>query len=47
MRQEFIQTKSRKIAMLRTPWACRWVKVENGYRAFESISDYRIFMGAS
>lgn len=43
MRVEFIDCASRSTAARRCPWACKIVRVEGGYRAFESIEDYRIW----
>lgn len=40
MRSEFIEAKTKKQAEKKAPWACRIVKVEGGYHAFESIEDY-------
>jgi hypothetical protein len=40
MRTQFVQTESRKQAAAECPWAAKIVKVEGGYRCFESISDY-------
>lgn len=40
MRQEFIQVESRKDAIKQAPWAAKIVKVDGGYKAFESIQDY-------
>ena len=44
MRQEFLAgCKSRKEAQAEATWANWFVKVEGGYRAFESATDYAIF----
>jgi hypothetical protein len=40
MRKQFIKCKTRKTAERRAPWASYIVKVEGGYRAFESSYDY-------
>ena len=40
MRKELIVCKNRKTAVKRAPWACKVVKVEGGYMAFESWDDY-------
>ena len=40
MRSQFIECKTRAIAARQCPWAAKIVKVEGGYRAFESIQDY-------
>lgn len=45
MRTEFVECKSRSTAVRRCPWAAKIVKVDGGYRAFESISDYRVWKG--
>jgi len=41
VRREFIQVKTRRTAVKRAPWACWIVKVEGGYMAFESATDYK------
>ncbi len=41
MKKEFIEVKSRKTAVKRAPWAARIIKVEGGYMAFESTTDYQ------
>ncbi len=41
MRTEFIQAKTRKQAEKIAPYAAKIVKVEGGYRAFESLEDYK------
>lgn len=40
MRKELIEVKQRRTAVRRAPWAARIVKVDGGYMAFESMSDY-------
>lgn len=40
MRNEFIQAKTAAEARKLAPWAAKVVKVDGGYRAFESIADY-------
>ncbi len=40
MRTQFIQTSSPKKALAECPWAAKLIKVEGGYRCFESVSDY-------
>jgi hypothetical protein len=40
MRTEFIECEDQEDAENRAPWAARLVKVEGGWMAFESISDY-------
>jgi len=44
MRISFITCKDRRTALRRAPWACKIVKVEGGYMAFESITDYDTWM---
>lgn len=41
MRNEFVQTESRKFAKNACPWASVITKVDGGYMAFESTQDYR------
>lgn len=41
MRKQLIECKSRKTAVKRAPWAAKIVKVEGGYMAYESVSDYQ------
>lgn len=40
MRVEFVQVNTRKEAEKQCPWAARIMKVEGGYRCFESVVDY-------
>jgi len=40
MRQQLIEVKTRKEAEQEAPWAAKIVKVEGGYLAFESMTDY-------
>lgn len=40
MRHVFLAGVSRKQAIAQCPWASKIVKVEGGYLAFESLSDY-------
>ena len=40
MRIQFVQTGSRKQAAAECPWAAKIVKVDGGYRCFESVADY-------
>lgn len=44
MKQEFIECNTLKEAYSKCPWASKIVKVYGGYRAFESISDYEIWI---
>lgn len=39
MRTEFLQVTAAKARQL-APWAAKIVKVDGGYRAFESLADY-------
>jgi hypothetical protein len=43
MRKELIICKTRKTAVKRAAWACKIVKVEGGYMAFESWDDYKVW----
>lgn len=43
MKQQFIEAKDRKEAQKKAPWAAKIVKVEGGYRAFESTQDYEVW----
>ena len=43
MRTETLNCNSRATAKRRCPWAAVIVKVEGGYRCFESVTDYRIW----
>jgi hypothetical protein len=43
MRKQFIECKTRRTAVLRAPWACIVAKVDGGFMAFESITDYEIW----
>jgi hypothetical protein len=43
MKTQFIQCKDRRTAKRRCPWACKIVKVEMGYFAFESWADWQIY----
>jgi len=40
MRTEYHTNITRKQAVKLMPWATKIVKVEGGYKGFESISDY-------
>jgi hypothetical protein len=40
MRREVIHCKSRSTAAKRCPWAAIIAKVEGGFIAFESVTDY-------
>lgn len=41
MKSEYINCKSRNTAKRHAPWTAKIVKVEGGYYAFESITDYQ------
>ena len=41
MRIEHINVNTLKAAQRLAPWAVKLVRVEGGYKAFESISDYK------
>lgn len=41
MRTEFVEVKSRAMVRKRCPWAAKIIKVEGGFKAFESIADYK------
>lgn len=43
MKVEFVACKTRKTAVRRCPWAARIVKVQGGYRCFESVTDHAIW----
>lgn len=45
MRQQFIQTESRREAKKLAPWAAVLAKCDGGYMAFESQADYRTWRG--
>ena len=47
MRTEFVEVKTRKTAIKRMPWASKIVKVEGGYKGFESITDYQTWINQS
>ena len=40
MKVEFVETGDRADAVEKMPWAARVVKVEGGYKGFESVDDY-------
>lgn len=44
MRTEFIECKCRKTAWRRAPWACKITKVVGGFLAFESESDFDMWI---
>lgn len=40
MRTEITECRTRKQAARKMPWASKIVKVEGGYKGFESVADY-------
>ncbi len=44
MRTQFVETNSRKQAAAECPWASKIVKVDGGYRCFESDADYQTWL---
>ena len=44
MRQEFIPVATRREAYKACPWAAIVIRVEGGFRAFESLLDVRVWM---
>ena len=44
MRTQTVECKTLKQAQKICPWACRFAKVVDGYKCFESISDYEIWI---
>lgn len=45
MKREFLPVETRKQAEKIAPWADKIVKVDGGYRAFETANDYKIWKG--
>jgi hypothetical protein len=43
MRIELVKAKNRKQAFSRCPWAAVIIKVEGGYKCFESMKEYKIW----
>jgi hypothetical protein len=43
MRTQFVQANNRRTATIECPWAAEVVKVDGGYMAFESITDYQMW----
>lgn len=41
MRTETINAKTAAEAKKQAPWAAKVVKIEGGYKAFESVSDWQ------
>lgn len=41
MKIETSAAKTRKIAVKQMPWAAKVVKVDGGYKGFESVDDYQ------
>ncbi len=44
MRREFVECKTYTTAYRRCPWACQVRRVAGGFIAFESVTDYKIFI---
>lgn len=40
MRIEFVEAKNKLDALDKCPWACWVMKVEGGYRCYESFTDF-------
>lgn len=47
MRIKFIQAESLTAAQDQAPWAAEIVEVDNGFMAFESDTDYQIWIAQS
>lgn len=45
MRIQFIECKHYSTARRRCPWAAIIAKVDGGFHAFESVTDYKIWRG--
>lgn len=45
MKQSLIECRTAAQAKQMAPWAAKIVKVDGGYMAFESISDYQTWKG--
>lgn len=43
MRKAFIEVDTREQAIKLAPWACKVVKADGGYHAFECVNDYRVW----
>jgi hypothetical protein len=41
MPTKFIDTPNPKLAVARAPWAAGIIKVDGGFLAFETVTDYR------
>lgn len=41
MRKQFMGCTRRSLIVAQCPWACKIVKVDGGYLAFESLKDYQ------
>ena len=44
MRQEFVMTDKKSVAIEECPWASKIVKVCDGYQCFESADDYETYI---
>ncbi len=47
MRKQFIEVETLEEARDEAPWACAITRVEGGFRAFESWSDYQLMVNQS
>lgn len=45
MRQEFVKTSSRYMALKACPWSSRITKVVGGFLCFECETEFKIFKG--
>lgn len=45
MRKKMIECKTLRTAKRRAPWACKFLRVEGGWIAFESFTDYQVAKG--
>ena len=43
MKTELVQCSTWRTAKRRCPWSCKIVRVEGGFRCFESVTDYRVW----
>ncbi|KKN50290.1 hypothetical protein LCGC14_0634420 [marine sediment metagenome] len=44
MREVFLEVKTRRTAVRRAPWACKVLKVDGGYMAWESWANYELWL---
>jgi len=45
MKTEIVYTSSISEARKEMPWAAKIVKIEGGYKGFESLYDYKVWAG--